>query len=472
VLSGFVDRPPGAVLSSARWWLLAAATSLALGYVLEPETLLLVVAGLVGLTAVSAASTTALRVPALGLHAMLLVAVLLPMNVREHAPISLSAVMAAAVCATAVLRRFRERQSTTVTRTEWAAATFLLVAILAFIVGQYPWFEAPPAPIAAQLGGLGLFVLSSGLLLAVGREMRSVAQVRRLTWFFLVASGAAVSLSILQVLVPGIVPVQLIDASTLGSMFWTWTVAMGASQALCNRSLGWPWRIALGLLTLFTLARGYGLAFSWTSGWLPPSVALAIVVAMRFPRLALGLGLIAATPMLLLSGVLSAPVAEQESYSIMTRLEAIRVMWQVIERNPWLGVGPANYYHYTLQFPILGWYVRFNSHNQYLDLIAQVGVIGLLAFLWVGIEGALTAWRLRSGARSWFVRAYGVGVVAGTAASLVAAGLADWIVPFVYNIGMPGFRSSLLFWFFLGGAVALRRMMFEQTEPAGAAILE
>ena len=51
---------------------------------------------------------------------------------------------------------------------------------------------------------------------------------------------------------------------------------------------------------------------------------------------------------------------------------------------------------------------------------------------------------------------------------LVSGMLADWIIPFAYNIGLRGFRSSLLFWFFLGGLVSLRRMILAQavtTEP-------
>jgi len=33
--------------------------------------------------------------------------------------------------------------------------------------------------------------------------------------------------------------------------------------------------------------------------------------------------------------------------------------------------------------------------------------------------------------------------------------LADWFLPFVYNIGFAGFRTSALAWMFLGGLVAL-----------------
>jgi hypothetical protein len=46
-------------------------------------------------------------------------------------------------------------------------------------------------------------------------------------------------------------------------------------------------------------------------------------------------------------------------------------------------------------------------------------------------------------------------VIGGLAGTLVAATMADWLVPFVYNVGMQGFRSSVLGWIFLGGLVSV-----------------
>jgi hypothetical protein len=35
--------------------------------------------------------------------------------------------------------------------------------------------------------------------------------------------------------------------------------------------------------------------------------------------------------------------------------------------------------------------------------------------------------------------------------------LGDWVLPFVYNIGLQGFRTGLLAWLFLGGLVVLEK---------------
>jgi hypothetical protein len=48
-----------------------------------------------------------------------------------------------------------------------------------------------------------------------------------------------------------------------------------------------------------------------------------------------------------------------------------------------------------------------------------------------------------------------MGSLGGLATMIVAGVLGDWVLPFVYNVGIVGFRSSYLGWLFLGGVVAL-----------------
>ena len=56
-----------------------------------------------------------------------------------------------------------------------------------------------------------------------------------------------------------------------------------------------------------------------------------------------------------------------------------------------------------------------------------------------------------------------VGVIGGIVGTLISAGLGDWVIPFVYNIGFSGFRSSLLCWLFMGGLVTIKYLM--DSEP-------
>lgn len=339
-----------------------------------------------------------------------------------------------------------------------ATLAFIGVALLSFIVGQYPWFPAPGAPMRAQVGALALFVVSGSLLLAVAHQLTALSQLEKLTWAFIGAGG----LFSLQQIAPPNALFAIVDRftqpETVGAMFWTWIVAMSLGQAFFNTELSLMKRVAVGGVAAVALFRGLVVAFSWASGWLPPLVVVGVLVLLRFPRLAVAGGALALTPVLVMGGMAVDKVMSGESYSWMTRLEALNVVFEMLKTNPLLGFGPANYYHYTLLFPILGWWVRFNSHNNYIDLVAQTGLIGLAVFGWLMLELALMMMRVSRRPLDGFSRGYLKGALAGLVASLVAAALADWIVPFAYNIGTRGFRSSVLFWFFMGGALAIKRL--------------
>jgi O-antigen ligase len=145
-------------------------------------------------------------------------------------------------------------------------------------------------------------------------------------------------------------------------------------------------------------------------------------------------------------------------YSLFTRVEAWKILGEIIQRNPLLGLGPANYYWYTPLYPILGYAVQFNSHNNYVDIIAQTGLLGLLAFLWFAGELAWLGYRLLDKVPTGFAQSYAFAALGGLVATLTAGMLGDWFFPFVYNIGLNGFRASIVGWLFLGGLVALHEM--------------
>ncbi len=345
-------------------------------------------------------------------------------------------------------------------RSVYAIVTFMGVAVLAFASGQYPWFPWDPAPLPAQVAELALFLLSGCLFLATAHQLNGFAQLRWLTWMFLAAGTLVCGMQVLSVQI-GIVKWAIRPVS-VGSLFWTWLVAVSFGQALFNSRLS-PW-VRLGMLGITAMVFYHGLiqVRSWASGWIPALIALGVILALRLPRTTIGLGLVSIPLGLFLMTQFSEFFMADEEYSLMTRQEAWRVMWQLIERSPVLGLGPANYYYYTENVPLLGWYVRFISHNNYEDLLAQTGFLGLIAFCWVAFEILWLAWRVYLRAPAGFAQAYVVGGIGGIVGSLASGMLGDWIIPFYYNAGIIGFRSSLLFWVFTGTLLALKRIISAQ----------
>jgi O-antigen ligase len=289
--------------------------------------------------------------------------------------------------------------------------------------------------------------------------VREIKWLRWVVWVFLFTGATIITVRLLPVSVRQPIMSRYLSPGASGSLFWVWLLALSFSQAVFNRDLRPRWRAALGVLVLVTLYVTFKQNWAWNSGWMPALVSLSTIVLVAFPRLGLvGLlgGVLAAAPRI--QQIVSAIMVGDNSYSLSTRLEAWDIVWGIAKVSPILGLGPANYYWYTALFPIRGWAVQFNSHNQYVDLIAQTGILGLVCFVWFFGAVGWVAWRLRHRVKPGFSQAYVYAALGGVAGTLAAAAFGDWVIPFFYNITVGGFRASMLSWLFLGGLVALEQI--------------
>ena len=330
------------------------------------------------------------------------------------------------------------------------ALIFLGIAVLAFGMGQLRWFQVNAAPITAQLGGLMVFLVSVGTFLFVSNKFKDLFWLQWFTWIFLIYGGLHMVSWILPWL--GDYYSSLLFAyGTNGSMFWTWVATLAFSQFLFNRRLPIGVYAALFILTVATIYVAYVLNGGWKSGWMPPAISMAVILLLRSWRFGYVIALAAIYPAIqIFSNALST-----DQYSYTTRMDAWILVGDLIKANPILGLGPANYYWYTSLLRIRGYPVNFNSHNQYVDLMAQTGILGVVAFLWLMFIIGKIGWRLRHRVSSGFERAYVYGALGGWAATLSAAAFGDWILPFVYNVGLDGVRASILPWIYFGGLVVL-----------------
>jgi len=125
-------------------------------------------------------------------------------------------------------------------------------------------------------------------------------------------------------------------------------------------------------------------------------------------------------------------------------------------RNPITGIGPAAYRWYGMTRPLGyegAWWVQplINTHNNYVDLFSQTGVVGVVLFLWFMVELLRVGLRLQARYKEGFAGGYVASMLGVWVAIMLIMALADWFLPFVYNIGFPGFQASVLVWMFLGG---------------------
>lgn len=84
----------------------------------------------------------------------------------------------------------------------------------------------------------------------------------------------------------------------------------------------------------------------------------------------------------------------------------------MIEEHPLLGVGWGSYY---LAYPDYNFFIQdehvliFHAHNMYLNMLAEVGIIGGAAFLLTFFEQGFLCWKLYRGKASLFTRTMGLG---------------------------------------------------------------
>jgi O-antigen ligase len=459
--------------NSLAWQVLVVAGvllfSIVLPFALSAERLALIAAAVVGVGGV----ILLVRYPQFALFTLIPVGLVMP-SPQLPGGFNVAVILLLLLVGLWVLQIFLRKQAAEVveSRTIRPLMYLLAVAVLAFVVGQLPWFSVPTrAPLDAQIGGLMIFVLAVGAFLLAANQIKDLRWLERMTWALILLGG----LFALGWVTPlGSVTSRLFQiAATSNAIFWTWLVALSLSQALFNDKLTLFWRGVAGGIFLLALYVAFVLQYDWKSAWLPPLAAIAAMMAAWSWRLGVWLTICGYVP----AQIVGSQAIASDEYSYSTRLDAWIIVLDMLKTNPILGFGPANYYWYTPLFRIRGYAVRFNSHNQYLDILAQVGILGLLCVLWFFVEAGLLGWRLRERVPAGFARSYVYGALGGLAGTVVSGMLVDWFLPFTYNIGLNGFRSSVFAWLFLGGLVAIeqtvrRQKLAEEAEPTAVSTPE
>jgi hypothetical protein len=131
------------------------------------------------------------------------------------------------------------------------------------------------------------------------------------------------------------------------------------------------------------------------------------------------------------------PRDDSEAPWVVGRLDLWGAAVRLIAVNPLLGLGPDNFRHfYGAQLGLEGWDERVQANNLYLEVLADFGVVGLLAFGWV-LFGPLRSVLRYIRARD--VIALGIGLALG---AFLLHGLLDAFLAFT--------PTALLFWLLLG----------------------
>lgn len=176
--------------------------------------------------------------------------------------------------------------------------------------------------------------------------------------------------------------------------------------------------VLLGMAGVMAL----GIAASWSrGGWLALAAAGAAMVVLLSPRLAAA-GVTLALLAALFAGDVSGTLLVQrlvgmggdiktlnvslveptdENFSVVERLAHWQAAWYMFAARPWLGVGIGNYEAAYPVFRLARWSEALgHAHNYYLNLAAEVGLVGVAAFAVMGLRLLVVvarAWRRAMG---------------------------------------------------------------------------
>lgn len=359
-------------------------------------------------------------------------------------------------------------------RVNQPAILFIITTTLSLIIGNLNWFTRvqAKASLPAQLGGWALYIISVALFLVFSNQLTSIGWLKKITYLFIFITALPFIALLIPVVQDYVGRVYVLVSLT--SLTRLWLTALAFGQLLWGQKKSLSEKTGLALCSFVPFIQSWLYDREFLSGWLPALIVIFILIWLRSWKWGIAVTLMASVVIAANFQSLNTSVmTTTQVYSTESRMATWPVMFALIKTSPILGLGLANYPYYTHLFPIYGYYIRFNSHNNYLDILAQIGLLGLLAFAWLMVTVWRVGWSLRNQSNDPFIQGYVYATIAGFVGTLAAGFMADWFLPFLYNVGFPGFRASFFAWLFLGGLVGLEHIInkrekidnFDLTEP-------
>ncbi len=342
---------------------------------------------------------------------------------------------------------------------------FLVVLLVSWVLGEAIWDWRLPVKqsnqFLVQAGQYAIFALSFAAAFLVAHQRLEERDLARWAWIVVLMGFTGMALELFL----GIY--QMRQQGLTGSIL-IWSVVLLVAQLLFNPGFkGWRRLAGFAFLAmwLFWVYTNRG----WKGGWAPVLVGvftLLLLYSWRWFAVALAGGSLLAW---LNWDFLFRNFVSTEFFNAPIRAYFWYDILRMVSRSPLLGLGPANYkYYWNTQgfIPqsrlVAGWDIWDTwgftppSHNIFVDVFAQSGLVGLFFFLWGMGAAVWLVYRLSRRFLPGFTRAYVLGVLGSFVAMLVGSFFfADWLIPFVYNITITGFSHSVYSWVLLGSVLGL-----------------
>jgi putative inorganic carbon (hco3(-)) transporter len=252
---------------------------------------------------------------------------------------------------------------------------------------------------ASSFGTLLRYAGYIALVPAVALLARDTGNRRTLLWLLVAAGAGTVIVGVLQYLNPAtlqLIGMQGLDGSVAGRIYSTYAnpnfyseylvLLVGATLSLAFLERGFLRGLAIALLA----CEGFVLLATYTRGsWVALAVGLLVAAMMIDFRYIWGLAAAALVAAVAVPGVGRRIVSIFSlSGTASFRLRLWRLAGTIIGQHLVFGVGIGHFIDafkvVSIQHPELATtFLIYGAHNSYLTLMAETGVIGGLAFVWL-----------------------------------------------------------------------------------------
>jgi hypothetical protein len=240
-------------------------------------------------------------------------------------------------------------------------------------------------------------------------------------------------------------------------LFTMWVVGVSIGMAIYNRRMPVVLRGLLLLLGGVWIYYRFGQNISWMAGWLPSFSLLCVLLFMRSKKLIIILFLVLLVLLTINFEFYMSEFEREKAESGNTRLAAWSLNWSITSQHILFGTGPGGYAAYLMSY-----YPRHGmaTHSNYIDLIAQLGIVGLAFYLWFFARLALMGYKLckRLRGRFDFTEALANIAFAGTLGCIVSMAFGDWLIPFPYTQSIGSFDYINYSWILMGSILVLDRL--------------
>ncbi len=246
-----------------------------------------------------------------------------------------------------------------------------------------------------------------------------------------------------------------------GGLFTMWVVALTVGLAAFNKRIPVIGRILLLVTAGAWIYYRFGKNISWLAGWLPPFVALGVIAYLRDKRLVLIMVIVGVVLIGTNLDYYQHAFSAENAQSGGTRLFAWSTNLGLAARHFLFGMGPGGYAPYLVTY-YPSWALA--SHSNYIDILEETGIVGLIFFVWFFVGMAVIGYNLmkRTRGRGDFIEAMSVVVLAGIVGCMISMVMGDWLVPFPYTQGINGYDYIAYSWIFMGFALVLDRLTRKQ----------